>query len=258
MLVTEDLIALIERSEAERVQSSAQASGGDVIEIAGGVAAFCGDGSPLTQVCAVGVRHDATDQHLDTIAKHFEGRAKQFEFKLSTLTDIPLRDKIVQRAHSLPEFETMLVCDLTTYAPKKTEFDIRPIDPDDLYAYAERSVRRFSSGAEGPPGLVDLIAKSCLKGGSHGYEVWMDGKPVAGCGLGLGEGIAWLQGAATEPEYRNRGLHKAMQAFRMNVAKEHGYTVIAQGALPGSHSQVNAQKSGFQIAFTRPTFYLAP
>jgi hypothetical protein len=91
-----------------------------------------------------------------------------------------------------------------------------------------------------------------------GFEVWMDGKPVAGCGLGIGADVSWLQGAATEPEYRNRGLHKAMQNFRMKVAKEHGCKVIVQGALPGSPSQVNAQKCGMQVAFTRPTFYLAP
>jgi GNAT superfamily N-acetyltransferase len=258
VLVTEDLIALIERSEAGRLKNSARASGGDVLEIAGGVAAFCGDGSPSTQVAAVGVRHDVTDRDLDAISAFYEGRAKQYEFKLSTLTDVPLRDKIVQRAHSLPEFETILVCDLTTFIPKQIEVDIRPIDASDTLEYAKRSVHRFHSGGEVPPGLVDLIAKSCLSGGALGYEVWMDGKPVAGCGLGIGEDIAWLQGAATEPEYRNRGLHKAMQNFRMLVAKEHGCTAIAQGALPGSQSQVNAQKSGMQVAFTRPTFYLSP
>ncbi len=258
MLVTEDLIALIERSEARRLKTSAQASGGDVLEIAGGVAAFCGDGNPSTQVASVGVEHEVTDQDLDTISAFYRGRATRFEFKLSTLTEIPLRDKIVLRAHSLPEFETILVCDLTTFTPKPTEVDIRPIDPSDTLEYAKRSVSRFHSGSDAPPGLVEVIAASCLAGGSMGYEVWLDGKPVAGCGLGIGEDIAWLQGAATEPEYRNRGLHKAMQNFRMKVAKELGCTAIAQGALPGSQSQVNAQKSGMQVAFTRPTFYLSP
>lgn len=258
MLVTEDLIALIERSEALRLKSSALASGGEVLEIAGGIAAFCGDGSPSTQVVAVGIRHNVTDQDLDTIANFYHGRATQYEFKLSTLTEISLRDKVVQRAHSLPEFETILVCDLTTFAPKPIVVEVRPIDSGDTLEYAKRAVSRFHSGGAVPPGLVELIAASCLAGGSLGYEVWMDGRPVAGCGLGLGEHIAWLQGAATEPEYRGRGLHKAMQNFRMKVAKDHGYNVIAQGALPGSQSQINAQKSGMQIAFTRPTFYLAP
>jgi hypothetical protein len=258
MLVTEELIALIERSEARRLLLTAEASGGDVLKIAGGVAAFCGDGSPMTQVCAVGIGCEVSDGDLGEINGLFAGRARQYEFKLSVLTDLSLRDRIVRRAISLPEFETILVIDLSKHEPRPVAFEFRQIEAEGARAYAERSVARFFSGAPGPPGLEDVIASSCTREGSVSYEVYIDDRPVAGCGLGLCEGIAWLQGAATEPKYRNRGLHKAMQQFRMGVAKECGYKVMAQGALPGSPSQLNAQKSGMQVAFTRPTFYIAP
>lgn len=256
MLVTEDLIARVERSEAARLRSSASAAGGDVLDVAGGVAAFCGDGSPSTQVAAVGIQCEVSDRELDVIAEHFRGRATQYEFKLSPLSGLSLRERVVRRAKTLPEFETLLVCDLEGLRADWPDVDIRPIDAEDTLAYAERAVRRFHSGHAAPPGLVELIAKACLAGSSRGYEVWMDGKPVAGCGLGFSDGVAWLQGAATEPEYRGRGLHKAMQKYRMLVAQKEGYKLMAQGALPGSASQINAQKSGFEIAFTRPTFYL--
>jgi hypothetical protein len=258
MLVTEGLISLIERSEAARLRSTAEACGGDVLLIAGGVAAFCGDGSPMTQVCAVGIGCDVSDEDLRRINDLFVGRAKQYEFKLSVLSDHALRERVLRRAVSLPEFETILVCDLTQHAPSPVAFELRKIGAADAREYAVRSVDRFFSGEPGPPGLVDVIASSCTREGSMSFEVFIDGRPVAGCGLGLCEGIAWLQGAATHPAYRNRGLHRAMQAFRMNVAKELGYEVLAQGALPGSQSQLNAQKSGMQVAFTRPTFYIVP
>jgi GNAT superfamily N-acetyltransferase len=258
MLVTEELIAQIERSEATRLRETAEASGGDIVQIAGGVAAFCGDGSPMTQVCAVGIGCEVSVEELDTINDLFVGRATQYEFKLSVLADLSLRERVVHRACSLPEFETILVVDLSKHELQPVAFEFRQVEAEGAREYAQRSVTRFFSGAPGPPGLADVIACSCTRGDSVSYEVYMDGQPVAGCGLGLCEGIAWLQGAATEPEYRNRGLHKAMQQFRMGIAKERGYKVMAQGALPGSLSQLNAQKSGMQVAFTRPTFYIAP
>jgi hypothetical protein len=258
MLVTEELIAKIERSEASRLRRTAEACGGDVREIAGGVAAFCGDGSPMTQVCTVGIGRDVSDQELNEINRLFVGRAKQYEFKLSVLSDQSLRERVLRRAVSLPEFETILVCDLTKYVTRPVDFEFHRVDADGAREYAIRSVDRFFSGEPGPPGLADVIASSCTREGSMSFEVFIDGKPVAGCGLGLCDGIAWLQGAATSPAFRNRGLHRAMQAHRMNVAKQLGYEVIAQGALPGSQSQLNAQKSGLQVAFTRPTFYIAP
>lgn len=258
MLVTEELIATVERSEAARLLKTAEACGGDVLQIAGGVAAFCGDGSPMTQVCAVGIGCDVSEADLSEINGLFAGRARQYEFKLSVLANLSLRDRIVRRARSLPEFETILVIDLSKHEPQPVAFEFRQIEAEGARAYAARSVARFFSGEPGPPGLEDVIASSCTREGSVSFEVYIDGVPVAGCGLGLCEGIAWLQGAATDPEYRNRGLHKAMQAFRMNVAREHGYKVMAQGALPGSPSQLNAQRSGMQVAFTRPTFYIAP
>lgn len=258
MLVTEGLIAKIERSESERLYKTAVACGGEVLRTAGGIAAFCGDGNPMTQVCAVGIDCGVTDGDLDTINDLFAGRAMRYEFKLSVLSDQSLRERVLRRAVSIPEFETILVCDLEQHDPSPVEFDFRRIDVEGAHDYAVRSVERFFSGEPGPPGLADVIASSCTREGSMSFEVYVDGQPVAGCGLGLSDGIAWLQGAATHPGHRNKGLHRAMQAHRMNVAKELGYKVLAQGALPGSSSQLNAQKSGLHVAFTRPTFYLDP
>jgi hypothetical protein len=258
VLATSDLIQTIERSEAERLRSSAIAAGGDVLDCAGGIAAFCGDGSPLTQVAAVGIESDVSEADLDRVFAFFHGRASEFEFKLSVLSQAPLREAVLKRARSLPEFESLLACDLESWEPSKVEYEFRLVTPENAEEYAARSVERFFSGGPGPPGLAEVIAAGCRTGSAIGYEVWVEGRPAAGCGLGLSKGVAWLQGAATHPKFRNRGLHKAMQNYRMRVAKERGFALMAQGALPGSASQLNAQKSGLGVICTRPTFMLAP
>ena len=257
MLITEDLIALIERSEAARLQNAAELYGGDNLEIGGGVAAFCGDGNPMTNCVSVGVGCSVSDSEFARVLEFYEGRTKVFEFKLSPLSGLELREWVVREAKSLPEFETMLVMDIFGFeGGARDGLDIREISGDETPEYAERAMFRFFSGGDLPPGGVDVVAACCVSDVSRSFEVWVDGAPVAGCGLGLVEGISWLQGASVLPEYRGRGLHKAMQAYRMRIAKEAGYGLMAQGALPGSASQLNAQKIGFEIAYTRPSFLL--
>ena len=58
-------------------------------------------------------------------------------------------------------------------------------------------------------------------------------------------------GATTLPEARNRGAQNALLAARLRFAQESGCTLAMMCALPGSQSQKNAQKNGFNIAYTR-------
>ena len=256
VLITEELISLIEHSEAERLKHSAELCGGDVLEIGGGVCAFCGDGSPMTNCVAVGVGANLTDSEFSQILEFFEGRTEMFEFKLSLLTAPELREWVVREAKKLPEFETLLVSDLTSFECPDLDFEIREIPLDEAPEYGKRAVERFFAGKEVPSLAGEVVGKCCVSDRFHSYEVLIDGEPVAGCGLGLVEGLAWLQGASVLPEHRGWGLHKMMQAYRMKIAKDAGYSLVVQGAKPGSASQLNAQKQGFAVAFTRPCFLL--
>jgi predicted acetyltransferase len=63
--------------------------------------------------------------------------------------------------------------------------------------------------------------------------------------------VAMLAGASTIPEGRNNGAQNALLDSRLRFAAEKGCTLAAMATLPGSQSQKNAQKNGFQIAYTR-------
>jgi GNAT superfamily N-acetyltransferase len=253
MIVSEDLIRKLEYFEASRVELSAGIFGGDVLKVGGGIAAFCGDGNVATQAVGVGVGHPITRSDFDAILAHYAGRCKQFEFKLSVIAPLDLREWVVQRALSLPEFEGVLIQDISALVPLGVDMDIRLVGPDQAREYAERTSRWFFPDAESP-GLVELIEKVCVGKSTRSFLVFMDDKPVAGCSFGFQDGVGSLGGAAVDPDYRGRGIHKAMQAHRMALAKSLGCKIVTQGALAGSISQQNAQKSGFQIAYTRPTF----
>lgn len=256
MFVTEELIRRIERSEAERVRVSAEAFGGAVLPIGGGVAANCGEGNVMTQVVGVASGIDLGEADFELILSHYHTRTR-FEFKLSVLSPMKLREWVVRRAIGIPEFETILVRSLSYCEAAPPQIDIRRVPAADADAYGRRAAFRFYQDKP-PPDLAEVVAAMARAEGTNAFEVFVEGVPVASCSLGLADGIAWLGGGAVHPAYRGRGLHKAMQAYRMSLAKDMGCELICQGALPGSISHVNAQKNGFGVVFTRPTFWITP
>jgi hypothetical protein len=55
---------------------------------------------------------------------------------------------------------------------------------------------------------------------------------------------------------RRRGLQSALIRARMRYAAEHGCDLAMLVAEPGSHSQRNAERRGFRIAYTRTKWRL--
>lgn len=58
-------------------------------------------------------------------------------------------------------------------------------------------------------------------------------------------------GASTVPELRRRGLQGALLEERMRYAFDHGCDLAMMVAEAGSESQRNAERQGFQVAYTR-------
>ena len=58
------------------------------------------------------------------------------------------------------------------------------------------------------------------------------------------------------PELRRRGLQTALLEERMRYAFHHGCDLAMMVAEVGSNSQRNAERKGFQIAYTRTKWRL--
>ena len=78
----------------------------------------------------------------------------------------------------------------------------------------------------------------------------VDGELV-GCGsLQPAEGVAWLGGAATRPEYRRRGVQSALLAHRIGKVQAR-CDLVAATALSGSTSARNMTRAGFTLAYVQ-------
>ena len=85
----------------------------------------------------------------------------------------------------------------------------------------------------------------------------IENKPIATGVVFIGEKVALLAGASTVPEARRQGAQSALLEARLKVAISQGCDLAMMCALPGSASQRNAQRNGFQIAYTRTKWKLA-
>ena len=73
-----------------------------------------------------------------------------------------------------------------------------------------------------------------------------------GCGsVQFVDGIAWLGGAATIPEFRQRGVQAALVAHRLGLAAEAGCELAAVSALSNGPSARNIVRLGFQHIHTQ-------
>ena len=72
------------------------------------------------------------------------------------------------------------------------------------------------------------------------------------------EGIAQFTGAATAPAHRRRGIQTALLSARLADAAAAGCDIAVVSTQPGSKSQQNVQRRGFDLLYTRAILVKQP
>ena len=74
----------------------------------------------------------------------------------------------------------------------------------------------------------------------------------------IAEGLAQFAGAATAPAHRRRGVQTALLSARLAHAAAVGCDIAVITTVPGSKSQQNAQRQGFDLLYTRADLLKQP
>jgi GNAT superfamily N-acetyltransferase len=99
--------------------------------------------------------------------------------------------------------------------------------------------------------VVERAERDLLAAGVMRYVALRDGVMAGGAGVRMADGVAQLTGAATSPAHRRRGIHSALLSARLADAAAAGCGVAVITVQPGSKSQQNAQRRGFDLLYTR-------
>jgi GNAT superfamily N-acetyltransferase len=129
---------------------------------------------------------------------------------------------------------------------------VHVVGPDEAKLWTDTSAKGWTH--EHPELLGSFLqttAISAAREQSPCFLAEFDGQPGAAGSLCIHDGVALFAGAASVPEMRRRGLQGALLRERMRYAFDHGCDLAMLVAAAGSDSQRNAERRGFQIAYTR-------
>jgi len=259
----------IERVEAQLVAKGSQAahhravdSAGFVIPVAGGVASFAEEGSPLNKVAGLGFGGVPTVPALEEIERAFTARGAPVQVELAHLADPEIGALLTDRGYRLTSFENVLGLALKG-EPERVRppgVEVRPSGDDEFepwldvvaHGFAHPDIQGVPSHEEFPREVIagavrDLTAAA----GVLRYVALRDGVFVGGASFRVAEGVAQLTGAATAPAHRRRGVQTALLSARLADAAAAGCDVAVITTQPGSKSQQNAQRRGFDLLYTR-------
>jgi len=124
----------------------------------------------------------------------------------------------------------------------------------DMRVFAEIYLRCFEAQPADWEAAVENVMAYWDIPGWEGWMVWSAGQSVAGYGLFVRDGVAFLSSAATLPEHRRRGIQRGLIARRVLRSLELGATRIETYAHEGGTSLKNLLGLGFERESARHTF----
>ncbi len=231
-------------------------SGAAWIEVGGAYAMFDGLESPLTQTFGLGVFEETTAENLNAIESFFVERGAPVFHEVSPMADQSILSLLGERGYRPIELTSVMYRSIKeeriANAAAGSVITTRLIGEADADLWAQTAARGWATEHESLGDFMLAFGKVAArtKGGSP-FLAEIGGEPVAAAGFSIYDDVCILAGAATVPEARNRGAQNALLAARLRYAQEQGCSLAMMCALPGSQSQKNAQKNGFNIAYTR-------
>ena len=272
-----ELAARIERSEARLVAANGKAvsryrqARGDAAAvfcraIGGGVALHSGPASPMNKLAGLGFAGALDESELAAVEQYFDEQRTALQVELATLAEPSIGATLTRRGYMLMGFENVLgkalapgaavggaVCD-------DDAATVALCDEADLAAWLDLVITGFQTpDGEGVPSHESfsrdeqerVFGEVLHTAGMGRYLAKRRGAWAGGGSLFLGEGVAHLCGAATLPAHRRRGVQSALLDARLRDAAARGFDLAVIVTQPGSKSQENAMRRGFQLLYSR-------
>jgi GNAT superfamily N-acetyltransferase len=227
------------------------------LDIAGGSAIFVGAESPLTQAVGVGLCGHVTPGEIDALEEFFGERGAAVSIDLCPLADPPMLETLSARGYRPTEFNNVLVKALGGGEIVLTPRVRRAIAcEEDSWSHAVG--RGFFEQPDLTTEEMDVGRAIFAMPGAMCYlAVAESGEPAGGGALAVHNGLATLFADSTIPAYRRLGLHRELIAARLNEAIARGCDLATASTQPGSASQRNYERLGFEVVYTKVTMVKA-
>jgi GNAT superfamily N-acetyltransferase len=242
---------------------------GFVIPLAGGVATFCEDGSPFNKVAGLGFHGVPSAGQLDEVERSFAARNCPVQVELSNLADPAIGALLSDRGYRLVSFENVLgraIDGEPEPVAAAPGVEVRRSGDEEFEAwhraiadgFAHPDTQGVASHEEFPDDIIERAERDLAAAGGVRYVALHDGIVAGGAGLRIADGVAQMTGAATAPAHRRHGIQTALLAARLAAAASAGCDIAVVTTQPGSKSQQNVQRRGFDLLYTRAVLVKQP
>ena len=255
-------------ADTSRAAQARTGTDGFLIPIAGGMASFAEPDSPFNKVVGLGFDGVPGLDELDAIEKAFAARGAPTQVELAHLAESAIGELLSDRGYRLESFENVLGLALDSDPELITPagIEVRRSADDELEDWiavvADASTHPDTQGLpwhdEFAREAIENAERDFAAAGGTRYAAFRDGVLAGGADFRGTDGIAQLAGAATAPAHRRHGVQSALVAARLADAHAAGCDVAVIVTQPGSKSQQNAQRRGFDLLYTRATLVKHP
>jgi len=263
------MAARIDRAEARMCAEFANLVGSrspgarvTTMPLAGGLAVYAGPGAPMNKVIGLGLGDALDASALAEVEAEWESRGEAVRVELSTLDDGAAARMLTARGYRLLGFENVLGRRLTAsdgVGPGTEGPEVVIAADADLERWIEITLDAFAQPDAGPlpteehprDELAAVFRDISRMSGVTRYFAMIAGAPVAAASVRFDSRLAQLTGAATLPTFRRRGLQTALTTRRLADAQRAGCDLAVVTTNPGSKSQQNVQRRGFELLYAR-------
>lgn len=239
----------LEAAEAANGFAMAEATpGAEALGVLGGCAIFAGSGSPLTHTLGAGMDSmSASCDEFDRMEQFYFDRASDSLIDLCPMADPGVIEEITMRGYHVIEFNNIMARPLLTYDARyqaPAALEVREIGPADVGLWGHTVARGFTGLDSPPEEMTSMMSSIC----GFGKAFLAAG---GGAAMSIQKGVALLYGDATVPEGRGKGVQSALIRARLAAAAQAGAEFAMAAVLPGSGSQRNYERAGFQLVYMR-------
>jgi GNAT superfamily N-acetyltransferase len=243
----------LEAAEAANARGCAAGPDAAVLDVAGGCAIFVGAGSPLTQAVGIGLAGCVSAAEIGCLEAFFRSRGARVAIDLCPLADAGLLEALGARGYRPTEFNNVLIKRLAGTEIVLTPH-VRSAITGERELWSHTVGRGFFEEPELTTAEMDVGRAIFAMPGALCYlSVPHSAEPAGGGALAIYDGLATLFADSTIPAFRGRGLHHELISARLNEAIARGCDMATASTLPGSVSQRNYERLGFEVAYTKVT-----
>ena len=257
-----------------RYLSDAERNTGPAVSAVGGGLALltCPKyGQKLNRVVGLGLRSSCTSEDLNHIESLFRSAETPLSVHFCSLFSPGLEQTLKERGYGPDGSISVYYLDLISDAP--TPADDGKIVVTKVLAHHEAkfktvSLEGFRSGGRPPDLLSKLGSIAVRRNDTTLFLAHVDGELAGSAGLSVLEidmshidpkippatrrhKVAQLYIDSTLPQFRGQGVHAALIARRIQMARDMGYELAMLVARSGTASARNARKAGFKFAYEK-------